>query len=663
MCPFVVRPFRRPPRSSPDVTLSILYVTALIPHNIGNAQLQSKKVQKMQNHSDSLPLSLGEKLLHLPEAPGVYLMKDPQGDVLYVGKSKNLKDRVRSYFQKTRPASLRIQKMVDRVDNVETLITRSELDALILENTLIKKYRPRFNVLFRDDKTYPYLCLSWSETYPRLSVTRRVKKNSDLYFGPFANPGALRETLKSIYKLFPLATCNLDLRKRIERPCIEYQINRCMGPCAGLVTPDDYRKMALGVRLFLEGKSRDLEMHLHDEMERAAKSLNFEKAAQTKYRLESVRTVLERQTVEFGLSAPIDAIALVSDESSVQIQLLSLRNGRISGRREVHLKNADSDTPEDLIVAFLEQHYSVDSTLLPDELILSHPLSDETLMSLTWMSEKKGGHVSIQHPKRGEKRSVVDLALQNAREALRERVQSQTDRSFTLEEIRNLLSLPEVPVSIGCVDISNTGDSYPVASLAMFVDGLPAKSLYRRFRIQYDRGQDDFRMLSEVLTRHFDNQPLPDLLLIDGGKPQLRAALSALRSTKKDPRPYQVMGLAKERHRTGALERIVAEEFSEPVVLPPHRPGTHLLIRIRDEAHRFAVTYHRKVREEAMTHSRLLSIPGIGPAREKELLKIFGSVESLKNASSEDIVSRCSLPRTLAENVVKTLSKPLSEKA
>jgi excinuclease ABC subunit C len=617
----------------------------------------------MQNHSVSLPLSLSEKLLLLPDSPGVYLMKDTAGDVLYVGKSKNLKDRVRSYFQKTRPASPRIQKMVERVDNFETLVTRSELDALILENTLIKKYRPRFNVLFRDDKTYPYLCLSWSEPYPRLSVTRRIRKNQDLYYGPFANPGALRETLKSIYKLFPLATCELDLEKMIDRPCIEYQIHRCLGPCAGLISSEEYRKMALGVRLFLEGKNGDLEAHLHDEMERHAKSLNFEKAAQTKDRLESIKTVLEKQTVEFGLRSPIDAVALVSDETSIQIQLLSLRNGGISGRREVHLKNPEGDTPEDLIIAFLEQHYSVDSTLVPDELLLSHTLSEEALMSLAWMAEKKGEQLDIHHPKRGERRSVVELAIQNAREALRERVKSQTDRSYTLEEIRELLSLPGIPSSIGCVDISNTGDSFPVASLVIFVEGLPAKSLYRRFRIQYDRGQDDFRMLSEVLTRHFNDQPLPDLLLIDGGRPQLRAAMAALRHMGKNPLPYQVMGLAKERHRTGHLERIVSEEFSEPLLLPPHRPGSHLLVRIRDEAHRFAVTYHRKVREEAMTRSRLLSIPGIGPSREKELLLAFGSVESLKKATPDDLVVRCSLSRALAENVVETLNRSLPEES
>jgi len=615
----------------------------------------------MQNHSVNLPLSLSEKLQLLPESPGVYLMKDVAGDVLYVGKSKNLKDRVRSYFQKTRPASLRIQKMVDRVHHIETLITRSELDALILENTLIKKYRPRFNVLFRDDKTYPYLCFTWSETYPRLSVTRRIRKNSDLYFGPFANPGALRETLRSINRLFPLATCKLDLGKTIERPCIEYQIQRCLGPCAGLVSIEDYRKMATGVRLFLEGKNQDLEQHLHSEMERHAKSLSFEKAAQTKYRLESIRTVLERQTVEFALRGPVDAVALVTDETSVQIQLLSIRNGAISGRREVHLKNPDGDTPEDLIVAFLEQHYSVDSTLIPDELLLSHTLSGESLMSLAWMSEKKGEQINIQHPKRGERRSVTELALQNAREALRERVQSQTDRIYTLEEIRDLLSLPRIPHSIGCVDISNTGDSYPVASLVVFKDGLPEKSLYRRFRIQYNKGQDDFRMLSEVLTRHFDEQPLPDLLLIDGGKPQLRAAMAALKDIGKNPLPYQVMGLAKERLRSGHLERIVSEEFSEPILLPPHRPGTHLLIRIRDESHRFAVTYHRKVREEALTHSRLLSIPGIGPSREKELLLAFGSTESLKHATIDDLVLKCALSRSLAENVVKALSEPEPE--
>ncbi|EQD25330.1 MAG: hypothetical protein D084_Lepto4C00180G0001, partial [Leptospirillum sp. Group IV 'UBA BS'] len=306
----------------------------------------------------SLSLHLEEKLRLLPDSPGVYLMKGGEDEVLYVGKSKSLKDRVRSYFQKTRPASPRIRKMTERVRTIETLVTRSELDALILENTLIKKYRPRFNVLFRDDKTYPYLRFSWSETYPRLSVTRRVRPGKDLYFGPYANPGALRDTLKSIARLFPLATCTLDLEKTIERPCIEYQINRCLGPCAGLVSPDEYRKMAEGVRLFLEGKNRDLEDHLHAEMARHARDLDFEKAAQVREMIGSIRTILERQTVEFSMHHPVDAIALVSEGPWIQIQLLSIRNGRVSGRREVHIKNPDGDAPEDLLLAFLEHTIS-----------------------------------------------------------------------------------------------------------------------------------------------------------------------------------------------------------------------------------------------------------------------------------------------------------------
>lgn len=615
----------------------------------------------METYQAALPLTLEEKLLTLPESPGVYLMKDLAGEVLYVGKSKNLKDRVRSYFQKTRPSSVRIQKMVDRVAAFETLVTRSELDALILENTLIKKYRPKFNVLFRDDKTYPYLHFSWSETYPRLSVTRKIRKNQDLYFGPFANPGALRETVRAINRVFPLATCTLDLGKTIDRPCIEYQIQRCLGPCAGLVSPEDYRKAATGARLFLEGKNGDLEKHLHEEMTRHAKALEFEKASLAKNRIESIRTILERQTVEFALKNSIDAIGLVSDESSVQIQLLTLRQGAISGRREVHLKNPDGDSPEDLIVAFLEQHYSVESTRIPDEILLSQRLSEESLMSLAWMAEKKGERVTINRPKRGERKSVVDLALQNARESLRERSQSQTDRASTLSEVQELLSLPGLPRSIGCVDISNTGDSFPVASLVIFVDGLPEKSLYRRFRIHYARGQDDFRMLSEVLSRHFDDQPLPDLLLIDGGQPQLRAALATLRTMETPPRPFQVMGLAKERIRTGHLERIVAEEFPTPLVLPPHRPSTHLLMRIRDEAHRFAVTYHRKIREESLTTSRLMSVPGIGPSREKELLLAFGSVEALKHASVQDLVRKCGLPPALAKAVLLSLVDPSAD--
>ncbi len=608
------------------------------------------------DRDEQTTLLLEEKLRLLPDSPGVYLMKDEKGEVLYVGKSKCLKDRVRSYFQKTRPASPRICKMTERVTNIETLITRSELDALLLENTLIKKYRPRFNVLFRDDKTYPYLRFSWSEDFPRLSVTRRVSRGPDLTYGPYANPGALRETLGAISRIFPLATCNLDLGKVIERPCIEYQIGRCMGPCAGLVTRDEYRKMANGVRLFLEGKNTDLESLLHEEMAHHARNLEFEKAAKAKHRLESIRTILERQTVEFRLPHTVDAVALETGEKAAHIELLSVRNGRVAGRREVHIKNYDQDSPEELLVAFLEQHYSQETAALPEEILLSHPLSAEALMNLAWMSEKKGEKVSVTHPRRGEKKTVIELAQNNARESLRERGKSQSDLLHALEEVREMLGLTRAPSSIGCVDISNTGDSFPVASLVVFVDGLPDKSLYRRFRIRYDRGQDDFRMLAEVLMRHFDDRPLPDLLLIDGGEPQLRAALAALHQTGKNPLPRQVMGIAKERSRTGHQERLVAPEFESPLILPPHRPSTHLLMRIRDEAHRFAITYHRKLREESLTHSRLLDIPGIGPSREKQLLLTFGSVAELTSASPERIALEGKLPPSLARRIAEHLS-------
>lgn len=604
---------------------------------------------------DQTPFLLEEKLRLLPDSPGVYLMKDDAGEVLYVGKSKCLKDRVRSYFQKTRPTSPRIRKMTEKVTNIETMVTRSELDALILENTLIKKYRPRFNVLFRDDKTYPYLRFSYSEDFPRLSVTRRVTRGQDLTFGPYANPGALRETLGMISRNFPLATCSLDLGKTIDRPCIEYQIGRCLGPCAGLVSREDYRTMADGVRLFLEGKNTDLEALLHNEMVRHAKNLDFEKAARAKHRLESVRTVLERQTVEFTVMHPLDAIALETLDGAAQIQLLSVRNGRIAGRREVHIKNHDLDNPEEILLAFLEQHYSQETTALPDEILLSHPLSEEGLKNLGWMAEKKGAKVVVNSPRRGERKTVVELAQNNAREALRERGKSREDLFRALEEVREMLGLSRIPATIGCVDISNTGDSFPVASLVVFTDGLPDKSLYRRFRIRYDRGQDDFRMLAEVLSRHFDDRPLPDLLLIDGGLPQLRAALSALHQIGRTPVPRQVMGIAKERSRTGHLERLVAPEFDAPLILPPHRPATLLLMRVRDEAHRFAITYHRKLREEALTRSRLLDIPGIGPSREKQLLVAFGSVEALRGADADTIAKKGAISVALAARIAEHL--------
>lgn len=599
-----------------------------------------------------------DRIRNFPEEPGVYLMKDSQGTVLYVGKSRSLKDRVRSYFQGSRPQSGRISMMVSRIQDIEIFRTKSEIDALILENTLIKKYRPKYNVLLRDDKTYPYLRLTCNELYPRLAITRKVKNDGALYFGPYANPAALRDTLRIVNKVFPLASCTIPLDKpTLDRPCVEYQIHRCLGPCAGLTTPEEYGQVATAVKLFLQGKNDDLLVLMHDAMQRYAQDLDFERAAMIRNSYLNIQRVLERQAVRFPFHFPLDAIYFSRDGGTVLVEVLHVRNGLVTGKKDAELKNAEDTDDTELLSAFLDQFYGRESAFIPSEILVPYPLPPPILMSLAWMSEKKGESVRVLHPKRGDKKAILDLARENAEEAVRTRQIRKGSSTDALEEIRLFLSLPKPPVSINCVDISNTGDSLPVASLVAFTDGKPDKSLYRKFRIRYERGQDDFRMLAEIMERHFSDHPLPDLLVIDGGPGQLKSCLEVLKKLGHSDPENRVISLAKERTRKGKMERVFLPGQEIPRILPPHHPATHLLVHLRDEAHRFAITYHRSLREEYLTHSRLLNVPGIGPTREKKLIRHFGSIDAVLQATPEEIMQAAQISRTLAESIHRSIQQ------
>ncbi|MHB8543807.1 MAG: excinuclease ABC subunit UvrC [Leptospirales bacterium] len=594
---------------------------------------------------------LQTRLRNFPEEPGVYLMKSAEGEILYIGKSRSLKDRVRSYFQESRPRSGRISMLVSRICDIEIIRTKTELDALILENTLIKRHKPRYNVLLRDDKTYPYLRLSWNERFPRLSITRKVKNDGSLYFGPYANPSALRETLRIIHKTFPLATCHIPLETpTLERPCVEYQIHRCLGPCSeGLTTPEEYNQVSTGVRLFLQGKNDDLLTLLHNEMLRLAKALEFEKAALVRDRYQSVLKVMERQAVSFPFSFPLDALFIIRQGTMAIAEVLHIRNGLLVGKKEADLKNVEDATEEEIAIAFLEQFYGRETSFLPSEILLPINLSQDSLMSLSWMSEKNGEEsVRITFPQRGDKKMILDLARENAEEALRTRNLRKGSPEEVLEEVRLFLNLPDRPETICCVDISNTGDSLPVASLVTFKDGKPDKSLYRKFRIRYERGQDDFRMLAEVMQRQFHDAPLPDLLVIDGGPGQLKSCIDMLKSMGHLEAERCVISLAKERSRKKTMERVFLPGQEIPRILPPHHPATHMLVHLRDEAHRFAIRYHRTLRDEYLTRSRLLDIPGIGPSREQKLIRHFGSIEEVLKASPEELMSAAQIPKSLA---------------
>lgn len=597
---------------------------------------------------------LEERLRSLPEEPGVYLMKNAEAEILYVGKSRSLKDRVRSYFQNSRPKSGRISMLVSRVWDIEIIRTKSELDALILENTLIKRYRPRYNVLLRDDKTYPYLKFSWNDPYPRLTVTRKVRNDGSLYFGPYPNPSALKDTIRLIRKTFPLATCSISLDKpTLERPCVEYQIKRCLGPCVkGLTSESEYRQVATGVKLFLQGKSESLLSFLESEMSRQAMALEFEKAAMTRNRYLNVLQVMEKHAVSFPFFHPIDGLYMIRSGPSALVMILHIRNGLLIGKKEVELKNVEDATDEEILVAFLEQFYGKESSFLPAEILIPLSLSEDEFMSFSWMSEKKGEEqVRIIFPKRGDKKMILDLARENAEEALKARKSRNNDPEPLLEELQKFLNLEHLPRIICCVDISNTGDLFPVASLVTFRDGKPAKELYRKFRIRYEKGQDDFKMLSEVMERQFKEKSLPDLLVIDGGALQLGACVRTLESLGHKDASQKVVSLAKERTAKNKFERIFLTDQENPRLLPDHHPVKNLLVRLRDEAHRFALKYHRTLREEWLTRSRLLNVPGIGPAREKKLVQAFGSVKGVMEASPEDLMKAAGISRELADSI------------
>ena len=593
-----------------------------------------------------------ERIRMAPCEPGVYIMKDADGHVLYVGKSRNLRDRIRSYFTTRTGRGNRIAMMVTKIRNIDTIVTQTEVDALILENSLIKKYRPKYNVLLRDDKTYPLLRFTWQESFPRLSVVRKIQNDGALYFGPFVSPGALKDTLRLVTRTFPLASCEIPLDGSTERPCVEYQIQRCLGPCAGLVSIPDYRKVANEVRLFLEGKNDDLLRALHQEMTTLAKDLRFEEAAKIRDRFLNVSMIQEKQGISFDIQHSVDVVAIVRDVPFVLIEVLQLRGGSVSGKREIDLKNGEEATDPELLGAFFDQYYGKDLSTIPDEILIGSPLSEEELMSLSWLTEKKGGKVRIHHPLRGDRKILLDLSIKNGQEALIEQKKQKGAFKEALIELAEILGLEAPPSLMACVDISNIGDAFPVASYVTFRDGTPERSGYRKFRIQLEKGQDDFKMLAHVMERQFKENPLPDLLVIDGGPGQLGACVERLQEMSVLPVSRRVVSIAKERFRTGKLERIFIPGMENPVILPPHSKATHILVHMRDEAHRFAITYHRSLRENILRESRLLKIPGIGPEREKKLLKEFRSFNAIMAAPVEEIMRVAGVSQKVAQAIL-----------
>jgi excinuclease ABC subunit C len=596
--------------------------------------------------------ALDSKLDHLPDQPGVYLFKDRSGDVLYIGKAARLADRVRSYFLKGADHTPKTALLVRHVADLETMVTRSELEALILESNLVKRHRPRFNVVLRDDKQYPYLRLPVKDRFPRLSIVRRVQKDGALYYGPYTPAGALRETLKVIKKVFPLATCTIDIDGTAERACIEFEIKRCMAPCTGQQTQEEYHRIVRQVRQFLEGHDRELVDDLRAQMDAAATREDFEEAARLRDRIFKIERTLERQRITQTASIDQDVIGIARHGTSVDLQVLFVRGGLLIGRKDFFwLESADA-TDEELVRSAIEQFYNKDGQP-PRELLIPVDIPDAGLLA-HWLSDKRGEPVRVLVPERGTKHQLVLLAEENAAAALADHLRNEELDRQAGEELQRVLRLKTAPKRIEGFDISNTMGNQSVASMVVWEEGRMKKSDYRRFKIASVEGANDFASMHEVVTRRYgrmEDLVLPDLVLIDGGLGQLASARAALQEVGRPE--LAVIGLAKAKGEKD--ERVYLPGRKNPIVLRANSPATHLLQRVRDEAHRFAVTFHRTLRGKTLVTSQLDQIIGIGSITRTKLLKQFGSLANLAQASEEALRKA-----GLSERIVRQLRRELA---
>jgi excinuclease ABC subunit C len=594
------------------------------------------------------------KLDHLPDQPGVYLFRDKQGELLYIGKAAVLSHRVRSYFQKGTDHSPKHTVLVGHIADLETIVTRSELEALILESNLIKQHRPRFNVVLRDDKQYPYLRLPIKDHFPRLSIVRRVQQDGALYYGPYTPAGALRETLRVIKKAFPLATCTIEIDGKAERACIEFEIKRCMAPCTGNQSKEDYRRIVEQVRQFLEGRDHELLDDLRTQMEMAAEREEFEEAARLRDRLFNIERTLEKQRITQTTTTDQDVIGLARQGSAVDLQILFVRGGLLIGRKDFFWPHAADAGDEELVRSAIEQFYNKDGQP-PKELLIPTDLDDVTVIE-EWLSGKRGNAVRIVAPERGVKHQLLLLAEENAAAAAANHLRDEEIGRQAVEELKRLVRLDIAPRRIEGFDISNTMGNQSVASMVVWEDGQMKKADYRRFKIQTVIGANDFASMQEVVTRRYgesENLARPDLILIDGGLGQLAAAMEGLKQVGHQN--LAIIGLAKARGEKD--ERIFLPGRKNHIVLRANSPATHLVQRIRDEAHRFAITFHRKLRGKALMASQLDQVIGIGEITRARLLKQYGSLANIVAATDKELHGAGLDAKTVAE-MRKVFAKP-----
>ncbi len=600
-------------------------------------------------------MTLEEKLKNLPDEPGVYLMKDARGHVIYIGKAVSLRSRAGSYFQKGAKGE-KTEMMVRQIADIETIVTHTELEALVLESALIKKHHPKYNISLRDDKNYPYLRFDTRSEYPRLEVVRRLKKDGATYYGPYVPAGGMWETLSLIRRTFPLASCRIELGKRPERACVQFQIGRCMAPCTGEADQAAYSDMVEQVRLFLEGKNRDLLDLLKERMEKASVAMEYERAAELRDRIAKIEGALQKQKIISPNFENQDVIGIAASGGNADIQALFIRNGMVLGRKDFFLPDVRGMAVVDVLRDFLNQLYSKEM-IVPEEVLLPFDIPDRGVLE-AWLTEKRGAKVEVLVPQRGRKRELVQMATDNALQSLRQQQLSQKSKDRILANLQEELALINLPRRIEAFDISTIQGTDSVGSLVTFENNRPDKRGYKRFRIKGISGQDDFGMMAEVIRRRYSDpgkgEP-PDLILIDGGKGQLNAALAVLQELGIEG--PDVIGLAKARSGEEGAEREFERVFlpgeSDPIILPPAGAGTHLAARVRDEAHRFAIEYHRKLREKRAIASELDEVPGIGETRKKALLRHFGSVAKIRETTVEELAAVKGMTKKAAEEIVK----------
>jgi len=605
-------------------------------------------------------------LAKLPTAPGVYLMKDARGAVLYVGRAQNLRSRVRSYWQKGRSSAqpLRIEQSIERVADVEYTVTDTLSEALLLEATLVKRHQPRFNVRLKDDKSYPFIKVTLADDFPRIERTRKLPNDGSRYFGPYASASSVDEAMNLIRRLFPFRTCTIDIRegkRALARPCLLYHIKRCQGPCIEAISKGDYRADIEQVMLFLEGRQEQVARHLQTEMRAASDTTDYERAAALRDKIRAIERTMESQKMAAFARADTDVLGYARSGAWAAVQLFAIRSAKTVARDVFVLENVGDGTDEEALSAFVRQYYAAASSI-PPRVLLPRELPDaEELRAL--LELRRGKRVALSVPQRGEGRALMELAARNAAETLaREQARWLADEGKTLaalEQLADALGLGGPPLRIECYDISTIQGTSTVGSMVVFEEGRPRSGEYRRFRVRVGGGvlkPDDYASHREVLRRRFYRAlegeegsaeelrwRLPDLVVIDGGIGQANAARGVLDELGLHDLP--VFGLAKER------EELWTPGASAPIVLPPTSQALYLVQRLRDEAHRFAITYHRKLRAKAQTRSVLDELPGVGPARKRALLRVFGSTRQMRGATVDEIAAVPGISRTLAERI------------